>query len=122
MKLYGKKWDGEWEPAAASWFKTPLGWRLAYGTPLPDVPMGGLTPDWTEVRITWINNGSDNFCADGQTENGNSQFKCKYSGYKDKPMCQAQWYVTNRKFTRCRLLCPCVFSINRTKPCLRWAN
>ncbi|MAR14029.1 MAG: hypothetical protein CL681_29145 [Blastopirellula sp.] len=95
MRLHGKNWDGEWEPAAASWFKTPLGWRLAYGEPKPDIPIGGLTPEWTEIHVTWTNPGPDSFCQDGQTEDGNGQIRCKYSGYKDRAMCQAQFYVFN---------------------------
>ena len=82
VKLHGKNWNGEWEPAAASWFKTANGWRLAYGEPLPDVPLGGLTPEWTELWLTKTE--SYEICNDGQTED---QFKCRYASQYDKPYC-----------------------------------
>ena len=83
MKLHGKNWDGEWEPAAASWFKTPMGWRLAYGVPKEDRPIGGFDPVWTKLKINIFYEVDTNVCE--------KHVRCKYDTQVDAYGCHATY-------------------------------
>ena len=83
MKLNGKNWNGEWEPAAATWFKTSNGWRLAYGTPIEDRPIGGFDPVWTKMIVN----------SSVQNEICEKHVRCKYSSQIDEYGCRATYQL-----------------------------
>jgi hypothetical protein len=83
MKLHGKNWDGEWEPAAASWFKTVNGWRLAYGEPIEDRPIGGFDPVWAKFIVNVTYEPQQNICE--------KHVRCKYDTQVDAYGCHATY-------------------------------
>ena len=85
MQLSGKNWDGEWEPAAATWFKTERGWRLAYGTPVEDRPIGMFDPVWAKLILNIGDATNGEICE--------KHVRCKYDSQVDAHGCHATYQL-----------------------------